>query len=30
MIDYLLDRAAYIDAFMKNINWDTVNQRYQP
>ncbi len=30
MIDYLLDRAAYIEAFFKNINWDTVNQRYSP
>jgi Fe-Mn family superoxide dismutase len=30
MIDYLLDRAAYIEAFFKNINWDTVNQRYAP
>lgn len=29
MIDYLLDRASYIDAFFKNINWDTVSQRYQ-
>ena len=28
MIDYLLDRAAYIEAFFKNINWDAVNQRY--
>ncbi len=28
MIDYLLDRAAYIDAFFKNINWETVSQRY--
>jgi Fe-Mn family superoxide dismutase len=28
MIDYLLDRAAYIDAFFKNIDWDTVNQRF--
>lgn len=30
LIDYLLDRAAYIDAFFKNINWETVNQRYHP
>jgi Fe-Mn family superoxide dismutase len=30
MIDYLLDRAAYIDAFFKNINWDTVSKRYAP
>jgi Fe-Mn family superoxide dismutase len=29
MIDYLLDRAAYINAFFKNINWEIVNQRYQ-
>jgi Fe-Mn family superoxide dismutase len=30
MIDYLLDRAAYIEAFFKNINWDTVNKRFAP
>ncbi len=30
MIDYLLDRAAYIDAFFKNIQWETVSQRFQP
>jgi Fe-Mn family superoxide dismutase len=29
IIDYLLDRAAYINAFFKNINWEIVNQRYQ-
>jgi Fe-Mn family superoxide dismutase len=28
LIDYLLDRAAYIEAFFKNINWDTVSQRF--
>ncbi len=28
MIDYLLDRAQYIDAFFKNINWQAVIQRY--
>jgi Fe-Mn family superoxide dismutase len=30
MIDYLLDRAAYIEAFFKNINWEIVSQRYAP
>lgn len=29
MPDYSLDRAKYIDAFFKNINWKPVNQRYQ-
>ena len=28
IIDYLLDRAAYIGAFFKNVNWETVSQRY--
>ncbi|HEX2579564.1 MAG TPA: Fe-Mn family superoxide dismutase [Rhabdochlamydiaceae bacterium] len=28
MIDYLLDRAAYIDAFFKNIHWEIVEKRY--
>ncbi|HEX4839178.1 MAG TPA: superoxide dismutase [Rhabdochlamydiaceae bacterium] len=28
MIDYLLDRAAYIEAFFNNINWETVHKRY--
>jgi Fe-Mn family superoxide dismutase len=28
MIDYLLNRAAYIDAFFKNIKWEIVSQRY--
>jgi Fe-Mn family superoxide dismutase len=28
MIDYLLDRAAYIEAFFKNINWETVHKRF--
>jgi len=28
MIDYLLDRAKYIDAFFKNIQWDAVISRY--
>lgn len=27
--DYQLDRAKYIDAFFKNINWDVVNKRYE-
>lgn len=30
MIDYLLDRAAYIEAFFKNINWEIVHKRYTP
>jgi Fe-Mn family superoxide dismutase len=30
MIDYLLDRAAYIDAFFKNINWETAYKRFAP
>lgn len=29
LIDYLLDRAAYIDAFFKNIAWETVSARYK-
>ena len=29
MPDYSLDRAKYIDAFFKNINWGPVNQRFQ-
>jgi Fe-Mn family superoxide dismutase len=28
MIDYLTDRAQYIDAFFKNIKWDVVSERY--
>ncbi|MGH7889697.1 MAG: superoxide dismutase [Thermodesulfobacteriota bacterium] len=28
MIDYLLDRAQYIDAFFKNINWEIVSKRF--
>lgn len=28
LLDYGLDRAAYIDAFFENINWDVVNKRY--
>lgn len=28
MIDYLTDRAQYIDAFFKNINWNAAIQRY--
>lgn len=27
MIDYGLDRGSYIDAFMKNINWEVANRR---
>ena len=27
MIDYGVKRAAYLDAFMQNIDWDVVNQR---
>lgn len=29
MIDYGVKRAPYIDAFMKNIDWDEVNQRLE-
>jgi superoxide dismutase, Fe-Mn family len=29
MIDYLLDRKAYIEAFFQNINWQVSAQRYQ-
>ncbi len=28
MTDYQLDRARYIEAFFKNINWETVAKRY--
>jgi Fe-Mn family superoxide dismutase len=28
MTDYQLDRAAYIQAFMKNINWEIANSRF--
>ncbi|MBC7959671.1 MAG: superoxide dismutase, partial [Vallitaleaceae bacterium] len=28
MIDYGIARAPYIDVFIKNINWDVVNERY--
>lgn len=28
MIDYGINRKAYIDIFMRNINWDVVNERY--
>jgi superoxide dismutase, Fe-Mn family len=27
MIDYGIDRAKYLDAFVKNINWDVVSKR---
>jgi Fe-Mn family superoxide dismutase len=27
MIDYGTDRGAYLDAFMKNVNWPVVNRR---
>jgi Fe-Mn family superoxide dismutase len=27
MIDYGVKRAPYIDAFMKNLNWDEINRR---
>jgi Fe-Mn family superoxide dismutase len=30
MIDYLLDRAGYIEAFFNNINWETVHKRFVP
>lgn len=29
MIDYATDRAAYINAFFENLNWDIVAQRYE-
>ncbi|KAB2954547.1 superoxide dismutase [Heliorestis acidaminivorans] len=28
-LDYGTERERYIDAFMKNIDWDVVNRRYQ-
>jgi Fe-Mn family superoxide dismutase len=28
MIDFGIDRKKYIDVFMKNINWDVVNERF--
>lgn len=28
MIDYGIDKASYLKAFMQNINWETVNQRF--
>ena len=30
MIDYLTDRAQYIDAFFQNIHWANVANRYKP
>jgi Fe-Mn family superoxide dismutase len=27
-IDYGSDRKAYLEAFMRNINWDEVNRRF--
>jgi Fe-Mn family superoxide dismutase len=30
MTDYQLDRAAYLEAFFKNINWDVVAARFSP
>lgn len=29
MLDYGLDRAAYINAFFENIDWDVANARYE-
>jgi Fe-Mn family superoxide dismutase len=29
-VDYGKDRAAYIDAFMKNINWEEIGKRLAP
>jgi Fe-Mn family superoxide dismutase len=29
MLDYHLDRKAYIDAFMANVDWAVVEKRYQ-
>lgn len=28
MIDYAIDRAKYLDAFVKNIDWDVVSKRF--
>ena len=28
MIDYGTKKAAYLDAFISNIDWDTVNERF--
>lgn len=28
MIDFGINRRAYIDVFIRNINWDVVNERY--
>lgn len=28
MIDYGIDKTAYIGAFLKNLNWDSVNERF--
>ncbi len=30
MLDYNVDRKAYIQAFFNNINWDVVTKRYKP
>ena len=29
MIDFGTDKASYLTAFMKNINWDVVNKRFE-
>lgn len=29
MIDYGTKKAEYLDAFLKNVNWDVVNQRFE-
>lgn len=29
MLDYQLDRAKYMDAFLNNVDWDAVGKRYQ-
>ena len=29
MIDYGTDKASYMKAFLRNINWQTVNERFQ-
>jgi len=28
MVDYGIDRAKYLDAFVKNVDWDVVGKRF--
>jgi superoxide dismutase len=28
MIDFGIDRAKYLDAFVKNVDWDVVGKRF--